>query len=97
VQLFLCAKYVFSTEINHQSIKVYSDKVMRESSISENGVEFQNGRKKIHDDNCTGRPDRHIKDGWDLSTSGDMVTGNRLVSHLNAADSQQYEGGNRYS
>jgi hypothetical protein len=26
-----------------------------------------------------------------------MVTGNRLVSHLNAADSQQYEGGNRYS
>jgi len=38
VQLFLCAKYVFSTEINHQLIKVYSDKVMRESSISENGV-----------------------------------------------------------
>jgi len=54
---FLCAKYVFSTEINGQLIEVYIDKVMRESSILENGVEFQNGRKNIHNDNCTGRPD----------------------------------------
>lgn len=27
---FLCAKYVFSTEINGQLVEVYSDKVMRE-------------------------------------------------------------------
>jgi hypothetical protein len=30
---FLCAKYVFSTEINVQSVEVYNDKVMRDSSI----------------------------------------------------------------
>jgi len=57
VSRFLCAKYVFSTEINGKSIEVYSDKVFRESSISGNGAEFQNGRKKIHDGNCPGRRD----------------------------------------
>jgi len=54
---FFCAKYVFPTAINRQLMEMYSDKVMTECSISENRVEFRNIRKKIHDDNCTGRPD----------------------------------------
>jgi len=78
VSWFLCAKYVFSTEINGKSIDVYSDKVFGESSISGNGAvpkwSKENPRWQLP------RSARHIKDGWDLSTSGDLITGNRLVT-----------------
>jgi hypothetical protein len=59
---------------------VYSEKVMREreqhfrkwSRVPKCSKE--NPRWQLH------RSARHIKNGWDLSTSGDLIIGNRLVT-----------------
>jgi hypothetical protein len=47
---FLYEKYVFPTEIYHQFVDVYGDRLVRQKRVRERSRDFESGRTDIRDD-----------------------------------------------